>query len=238
MALSFDPSKVIALVPYQDRIDPDTNEALFNLQRLGVSVWRNPGCSAIDFARNQMLSKVYLDGMESIIFIDSDIGFSPVDAEYLLKRPEPVVAGLYCQKGTRRLAANLPDWITDIPCGERGVDILANGVGAGFLRIRREAITAMLDALDLPACTHHGDRLWPFFLPLVKRLDDGTHSYEGEDFAFCTRCREAGIPVILDTRPVLYHWGRWAYGVANILSSTPPMPTAFTIKHRGYAPQR
>jgi hypothetical protein len=54
-----------------------------------VRVVRRAGCSAIDTSRNEMLSDALHDGAESMLFIDSDIGFEAQDALRLLARPEP-----------------------------------------------------------------------------------------------------------------------------------------------------
>ena len=85
------------LVPHLNGIEPECEKALQQLEQSGVRVVRRAGCSAIDVARNEMLSDALHDGAESMLFIASDIGFEAQDALRLLARPEPTK-----EKGKKR----------------------------------------------------------------------------------------------------------------------------------------
>ena len=63
----------------------------------GVKVVRRGGSSAIDAARNVLMSDALHDGYESMMFIDADVGFDPRDVFRLLARPEPVLCGVYAE---------------------------------------------------------------------------------------------------------------------------------------------
>jgi hypothetical protein len=115
-----------------------------------------------------MLSHAFKNGYDQFLFIDADIGFDPGDALRLLARPEPVVAGIYVHNKGRDFAGTFA----------RGVDRVVFGAGApglypmlyaptGFLKIRAEVLTRMIDELKLPEC-HWGSikGIYPFFLPL------------------------------------------------------------------------
>lgn len=227
-----DYSRCKVLVPFHAWIENDCEIALKALEKLGPEVIRQPGCSAIDFARSQMASEALLGGAESILFIDSDMMFHPLDALRFFDREEPVVGGLYSQKGFGKLCANLPSSIDQIHVGANGCDYPAIGLGCGFLRIRCDALTYMSAALQLPACTYHGGNpVWPFFLPQVVRMG-GQWAYLGEDYAFCQRCQDCGIPIVCDTAVLLYHIGKRWYGCEQAGQEKPELPNEVTMWHR------
>ena len=112
----------------------------------------------------------FRNGYDQFLFIDADIGFDPADALRLLARPEPVVAGIYVHNKGRDFAGTFAP----------GVDRVVFGPGApglypmlyaptGFLKIRAEVLTRMIDELELPEC-HWGSikGIYPFFLAAVR----------------------------------------------------------------------
>ena len=78
----------VVLVPHLNGIEWECEQALRQLEGAGVRVVRRGGCSAIDAARNELVSDALHDGAESLLFIDSDIGFDPADALRLLAGPQ------------------------------------------------------------------------------------------------------------------------------------------------------
>jgi glycosyltransferase involved in cell wall biosynthesis len=109
----------VVLTPHLNGVEPECEAALQKLERSGVRVVRRGGCSAIDVARNEMLSDALHDGAESILFIDSDIGFEPQDALRLLARPEPVVSGVYAKKSRREMASIFADGTKEVLFGPK-----------------------------------------------------------------------------------------------------------------------
>jgi glycosyltransferase involved in cell wall biosynthesis len=193
-------------------IEWECEQALRQLEQAGVRVVRRGGCSAIDVARNEMISEALHDEAEAILFIDSDIGFEPPDALRLLARPEPVVSGVYAKKGTRELASIFA-----------GVKELAFGPDApgpyplqyaatGFLRVRAGVLRRMITELEMPLCnTHWGRGVWPFFQPLIVPHGQGKWHYLGEDWAFSYRLARIGVTPLADTSIRLWHWGRYGF---------------------------
>ena len=163
-------SRAVVLVPFFSTIERPCEESLRELEEAGVRVVRSEGCPQIDVARNMLASDALNRGAESILFIDADLGFDPLDALRLLARPEPVVSGVYAKKRQRALASVFAEGIDrgrlrrpDAP----GPYPLRYAAG-GFLRIKAEVLRRMIDGLGLPACnTAWGRRDWPFFLPMV-----------------------------------------------------------------------
>ena len=93
------------LVPYYREIDEDCEKGLKECEKRGHSVWRQPACSAIDVARNEMASFCVHTDVESFMFIDSDIGFNPDDVDKLFKSERLVISGVYFKKGSLKLAS-------------------------------------------------------------------------------------------------------------------------------------
>lgn len=229
---SRDYSRCKVLVPYRGNIEDECDLALRDLEKLGPEVIRKNGCSEIGFARSEMVSDAILNGWDSILFVDSDMMFHPLDALRLFDRPEPVIGGLYSQKGFGKLAANLPPCVEQIHCGRDGTDYPARGVGCGFLRIKVDALTFMVHALQLPCCTYHGGNpVWPIFQQFTARMG-GQWAYLGEDYAFCQRCTMCAIPIIIDTSIMLYHIGKRWYGVEQAGEERPGLPDRCMLWHQ------
>ncbi len=204
----------VVLVPHLKGIDPECEDSLRKLEASGVRVVRSGGNSAIDAARNQLASDALHDGFESIFFVDSDIGFDPIDALRLLARPEPVVSGVYAVKGRRAFASTFADGIDAVVFGAHAFGLYPLKYAAtGFLRIKASVLRRMIEALDLPLCnTHWGRGVWPFFQPSVVPRGDGGRQYLGEDWAFSHRLAQIGVTPMADTSIRLWHYGRHAYG--------------------------
>ncbi len=224
--------KFAVLVPSLSFVEPETEECLRGVERLGVPVIRRFGCSDIVFGRCELASVTLIHGFESVLFVDSDMVFEPKDALKLLKRPEPVVAGMYCQKEfNNKINVIFVDPPGQIPMGLIGRDFPIKRIAAGFLRIRRETFLTLIDALKIPVCTSQGGRFWPFFLPKVVEEANLEWGYRGEDYAFCERCLEAGIPMIVDTTIDLGHKGSYIYRWEDATRRPPEHKAAFTMEH-------
>ena len=214
-------AKCCVIVPFRDAIVHPVEDGLRALEELGVKVFRRGGCSAIDFARSALASMVLVHGYESVLFIDSDVFFHPADAIRLLRRSEPIVAGIYAQKRAGKLNALFYPETTEIPWGDQGIDLEVRGIGAGFLRITKNAFQTVTDFHQLPTCQGDNCVLWPFFLPMVAPDEyTGDVQYLCEDMSFCRMAREAGLKVIADTRIRLSHIGNYEYTYAD--ASHPP----------------
>lgn len=225
-----DLSKCVAIVPFMDAILHPVEDGLRALDRAGVKVMRRAGCSAIDYARSALASLALIEGFDSILFVDSDVLFNPADAVRLLLRPESIVAGVYSQKRHGKLNFTLYPDTKEIPYGDRGIDLEVKGVGAGFLRVRREAFQRIADFHQLPTCTGNGCTLWPFFLPMIAPDEDsGEVTYLCEDVSFCRMAREAGLKVIADTRINLQHLGLYPYSWMEAATQKVNRPTGGVI---------
>ena len=205
-------ARAVVLVPFMSTIDESCQAGLQALEAEGIQVIRRGGQSAIDIARNDMCSQAVHDGFESILFIDSDIGFNVRDALRLLARPEPIVSGVYAKKGNRSVASVFHDSVTEVVFGPEGGLYPLRHVATGFLRIRSEVLRRMILKLELPLCNTQWNRgFWPFFMPTIVR-DGKHHHYLGEDWAFSSRLRQIGICLMADTTIRLWHVGQHHFG--------------------------
>ena len=200
---------------------------------LGFRSPRIGSCSEISWARSQMASVAMLEGNESFMFIDSDMVFNQHEVQRFFERPEPILGGSYPQKRFGKLNADLPTEIDKVSFGTAAPPggYQARHVGAGFLRIKSWVLQHMIQKLELPCCTFHGGQAWPFFLPFVMMEYNDKWAYLGEDYAFCERATQAGIPIILDTSVRLFHLGIYPYGWEEAANLKVERYNGFTIKH-------
>jgi glycosyltransferase involved in cell wall biosynthesis len=207
-------AKAVVLVPHLNGIDWECEEQLRKLEEAGVRVVRSGGCSAVDVARNRLASAALHEGAESILFIDSDLGFDPADALRLLARPEPVVGGVYAKKGRRELTSVFAEGVEEVVFGAHAFGLYPMKYAAtGFLRIKATVLRRMIEELGLPLCnTDWGRGEWPFFQPTVVETEKGGHHYLGEDWAFSHRLGRIGVTPLADTSIRLWHYGRHPFG--------------------------
>ncbi len=216
--LGLDPAKHTIYVPVHHFIEPQTDVCLDALKSLGLRVDKRYGGSAIDFARCIIASQALEEGLDSLMFLDADIMFDPADVVKLLLSPEPVIAATYAAKELgphSQMNADFDPEIynsTGVRYGDWGGEYQARKVGAGFLRIKTWVLQSMIATLDLPRVALGKTFGWPFFLPGIWP-EDGELKYHCEDYAFCRRVREMGIPVVIDTTIRLYHLGTYTYGI-------------------------
>jgi hypothetical protein len=232
-----DLSRYLASVPVARFVEMDCDLCLRQLEATGVRVDRGKGSSAIDQARNVRASQAIRDGYESILFIDSDMLFDPLDAIKLFRRPEPVVAGVYAAKLLKhgQLNAWFGEGITEVRFGAWADRLYpVRRIGGGFLRIKVDFLKRMVRELKLPYCRSGGTFAWPFFQPVVVR-ECGEDRYLTEDYAFSWRCCQMGTPPLADTSFRLWHIGDYTYGLeeaggdyieraANVLHQVPDAP--------------
>ncbi|MFO0865022.1 MAG: hypothetical protein U0744_10285 [Gemmataceae bacterium] len=201
-------------VPHLNGIEWECESELRNLEAAGVRVVRRRGSSQIDLVRAELFSEALHDGIESLLFIDADIGFDAHDALRLLARPEDAVSGVIAKKGVRGLASRFDADVKQIVFGPDapGLYPLAYA-GTGFFRVHAPVLRRMIEELQLPLCnTQWGRGVWPFVLPILLPQEDGKIHYLGEDWSFCNRLKDIGVTPLADTTIRLWHWGRYPYG--------------------------
>ena len=207
-----DPRRCVVLVPYTGSIEPECEDALKELERRGYPVRRVRGFAAVDQARNQLATDAMIDGFEETLWIDSDIAFHPDAVDRLRSHQQPIVCGIYPQKGKRSLACHALPATPQLRFGREGGLHEILYAGTGFLLVRREVYLRLQGELSLPVCNERfGHPMVPYFQPLLHADEDGAW-YLAEDYAFCQRARSCGYRIMADTAIRLWHIGKHRYG--------------------------
>jgi hypothetical protein len=203
---------------------------VFESHRLGfkINVHTLTGESLITRARNNMLH-TFLSQPEydQLLWIDSDIGFAPLNALRLIHSEHEVTATPY------PLKAIWWDAVAGSTAAEKqlsGKHYVVNRIGdekdengfsevmdagTGFMCIKRSALEKMIDAYPELQYTsdgnnHNEDEDRKRYLFFDTMVDDGR--YLSEDYAFCRRWQRIGGKVMLDmSAPPLRHFGNYAY---------------------------
>ncbi len=206
-----DPSACVVLVPVASRVEPACEAALRELERRGHPVRRVHGYAAVDQARSQMASDALADGFAELLWVDSDIAFHPDAVGRLRGHGLPLVAGVYPKKGKRELACSFLPGTRTLTLGAEGGLLPVRYVGMGFCHTRRGVYEAVERHHRLPVCNvRFGRPLVPYFAPLAADCGGGWW-YLAEDYAFCHRAAQAGVPVTADTAVRLGHIGSYPY---------------------------
>ena len=147
--------------------------------------------ASIHVAREYAVVQMRKGGYDSILFLDSDMTFSPDLLDKLRRHDAPVTSAMcvkrvepytpcfyqelgYADGGRVTLVPFEPDSWPDKP-------FTAAAVGAACLLIKAEVFQRIK---------------YPWFLPLPNA---------GEDITFCLRVQAAGIPILIDPDPILGH---------------------------------
>ena len=162
--------------------------------------------------RDVLVAAFMATSCSHLLFVDSDMAWSAVDAQKLFDAHEDFVGGTYCRKSaSRSLTADL------LP-NRNGDLIEAKHVGTGFLLVSRGAIERLLSAFSADRYSSAGQERTSLFM---QNIHEGT-----EDLSFCRRWREIGGKVWMHTGVVLPHYdGNTAY-VAEVSGLLQTMATA------------
>lgn len=175
------------------------------------------GDSLVARARNKLAADFLETDATHLLFLDTDLIFSPEQIARLLSHDVPIVAGLYPKKQPQ-LA-----WVLNILPGE---EPRANGlqkvkyVGTGCLMIEREVLIHMIEEFpEIAYVTDAGQtqRNEHDFFPTGPMFDpeQKTTRYHSEDWGFCRRALDLGYDVWADTRVVCKHVGDCIYPLAD-----------------------
>lgn len=162
------------------------------------------GQSDIYVARNVLANEfVQRKEFETLVWIDSDIGFTRADLQNLIDSPEPMVSGLYTDKCQPPMpfcrgedGMTVP--LADIPA--QGM-LKARFVPGGFLKVDRTVYNAIISK---GICPIYGEGKFHHFYNGRIALDN----LLSEDYSFCEVAREAGIQPWINCGVRLSHDGR------------------------------
>ena len=187
------------------------------------------GDSLVARARNRLAAQFLASDCTHLLFLDTDLIFSPDHIARLVSHDEPIVAGLYPKKQTD-LA-----WVCNLDEGsetdDRGLHP-ARYAGTGCLLIAREVfekIRELHPEIEYdPDEGDTGEVKWDFFATGV-RLFEGSagtparRRYLSEDWMFCQRALDLGSDIWMDTGVILRHVGECVYPLQEIESFADPV---------------
>ncbi len=176
---------------------------------IGIAVEIIPHDAFVGRARSTICKRFLDSGANDLLFVDADVGFTSPDVIAVCKPDADIVMGLYRMKLAQTDKVKYPAMMTDpIERHPKHPDLIKLQYGpAGFMRVRRHVIEAMVekwpdewfeDAVtgripDLFPCGRKGN----FFL--------------GEDIAFCERVKESGFEIYAAQGLALKHAGEWSW---------------------------
>jgi len=156
------------------------------------------GQSDIYVARNGLVNEFLKTAHDTLIFIDSDIGFVRDDLQALIASPYPFVSGMYPGKdraGKPVLVAEDP--ATPIP--DTGF-IKAKYIPGGFLKVDRSVFEAIK-----PLVAEYGPTDKPCYQFYNGVIED--RQLLSEDYSFCVLARQAGFTPMVNCKIRLKHDG-------------------------------
>jgi hypothetical protein len=201
---------------------------------IGLHIELMGGDALITRARSRLAAQFLAHPQAThLLFIDSDIGFLPMNVFRLLESGKEMVAAV-CplkqidwEKARAAAKAEVPDLqaasigyvVRFLPTADKSVQV-ENGFanvaygGTGFLMIARGAVQRMTDAHpELRAkMGDMADALAPEAVMLFETMiEPETGQYLSEDYAFCRRWRDLGGEIWADVEARLTHVGHAAY---------------------------
>lgn len=194
------------------------------------------GDSCVSRARNTLVDEFFRSDCTHLLFIDSDIGFTPADVLALLILADPasdkdVIGGLYPKKHIRwdkvhaavqqgLPADDLENFVGDMVFNPTGVSgsydlyspLEVSECGTGFLMIQRHVFEKFKQSYPELAyrIDHHGKNEWShcFF---DNEIDPVSKRFLTEDYNFCRLIRNIGLKVWVAPWLNLDHYGNYRY---------------------------
>ena len=179
--------KILIAVPCMDLVQASFAQSLASLNKVGQCAVAFNACSLIYDSRNKLAAKAMKDEFDYMLWLDSDMVFSPDILEKLIADDKDMVSGLYFRRTSPYTPVIFKDselkdgrlvWsdYTDYPKGEL---FKVAGAGFGCVLMKTDMIFDMIGK--------YGD----WFTPLYN---------SGEDLSFCYRARELGYEIWCDSR--------------------------------------
>jgi len=159
-----------------------------------------------------------------LLFLDTDLIFSPEHVARLISHDLPFVTGMYPKK--QETLAWVCNTRADFPPRdpETGLQRILYG-GTGCMLIAREVFEAVIAKFpDLRYDEDDGEDstpIWDFFKVGVHQDEvTGRRRYLSEDWFFCQLALDAGYELFADTNVILKHCGEAVYPLQSSLKKS------------------
>jgi hypothetical protein len=176
----------------------------------------NYGDACVARVRGRAATNFLRSGHEVMIMIDHDLTWQPGAIEHLARAAyasRSIVGGAVSLKA---MGSGIASRFCTPGTYEIGTDQLvpATYVGAAFMAFHRDVLVKMVNSGQIHLLH---DNWWTFFLQEVRRHPEHRAAYEylSEDWAFCARALDLGLPVYVDLFPVIGHLGQYQYTVVT-----------------------
>ncbi len=183
-------------------LDPPCNEFL---------VCPNLGDSLVSRSRNTITANFLATDATHLLFLDSDLIFSPAHVKRLISHNKELTCGFYPKKcqGPVQWVCNAIDGGA-APVQPDGLQEIKYG-GTGFMVIARSVFEKMIDRYgkEIEFKADESGRIEHDFWSVgVYQFKDGTRRYLSEDWYFCQRWLDLGGKIWGDTKIVAKHVGQ------------------------------
>lgn len=210
--------KLFVAVPVYGSLEPNFTLCLIRLItekpcNLGLSI--KNGDSLVPRARNALVAQFLASDCTDLLFIDSDLIFTPQHVARIISHDKDVVGGFYIKK-----MQGIPQFVCNTfeNCEPPDADGLqkVKYMGTGFLKISRKAFETIIAKFG-EKLWYHPDETPPetkehdLFTTGVYQFPDGTRRYLSEDWFFCQRWLDCGGDVWADSQICARHVGPAVY---------------------------
>ena len=164
-----------------------------------LQVWFLPACSNLAMGRNTLVKQFLDSDCDRLVFVDSDVTFSPGALVRLAHHPVDFVGGAYRLKQDQE---SYPIFPLDGEVQALGELVPVAMVPTGFLSLSRKVFSDFKAAYPNREYKVQGVPCYAYFQIPFK---DG--ALYTEDAYFCREWRECGGSIYLDPELSLTHWG-------------------------------
>ena len=201
---------LIATPSYDGKLDVYYIDSLLNTlsaaEKNDVEVYPLFICydSLIQRARNDLFKLAHSNDIDTLFFIDGDVGWNPQDFYKLVKSDKDIIGGSYRKKSDNEelyvvKALDKDNSKLNLSVDKDGILEVA-GLGCGFMKISRKAMNALWD-ISKPYTSEKGDTRMVFEVV----CEDG--DLISEDIYMCKKWRNLGNSIYLDTNITCSHTG-------------------------------
>ena len=197
---------LIGMPALDGKIDAWCADSLFDSIKLGLyqginiipSILHNE--SILPMARNSLLKMAYDHQVESIVFVDDDERWNPQSLIDVINSKHDVFGLPVISKTDQPGKYNVKlHNLEDLQYDENG-NLSIDGIGTGFLKISRNALSALWDSSRE---LHFRGKA----LRMICEYGEVDGDFVSEDFLLCRKLKDLGFGIWIDPRQTVSHLG-------------------------------